>query len=120
MSAPGPAEERGTTTLADVVVEKIAAAAAGEVPRVGGLRRHLAGRAVGRSQVRADVDLDGAVAALRLELAVEFPAPVRPVTREVRRHVVARVLELCDVTVDHVDITVADLPLPPTDLRRVR
>ena len=115
-----PAEERGTTTLADVVVEKVAAAAAAEVRAAHGLRRHLVGKAIGRPTVRADVDLDGSVASLRLDLAVEYPSPVRPVTRDVRTHVTARVRELCDVTVDHIDITVAALPRPTTTVRRVR
>ncbi|MHA3705100.1 Asp23/Gls24 family envelope stress response protein [Jatrophihabitans sp. YIM 134969] len=115
-----PVEQRGTTTLADAVVEKIAATAATEVDGAQGLRRHLAGRAVGSPAVRADVDLDGSVAALRLQIAVEFPKPVRTVTRDVRAHVVARVRELCDVTVDHVDITVAALPRPEQESRRVQ
>lgn len=119
-TALAPAEERGTTTLADVVVERVAAAAAAEVQAAYGLRRHLVGKAVGRPAVRADVDLDGSVASLTLALAVEYPAPVRPVTRDVRTHVTARVRELCDVTVDHIDITVASLPRPTATVRRVR
>ena len=116
----GTVEHRGTTTLADRVVEKIAAQAATEVDHATGLRRSLAGRDVGRSTVRAHVDLDGGVAALRLDLAVAFPAPVRVVTRAVRAHVTTRVGQLCDLTVDHVDITVAALPRPDVDRRRVR
>lgn len=112
--------DRGTTTVADRVVEKVAARAAAEVDHATGLRRSLAGRSLGSRAVRADVVIDGSVAALRLELAVVFPAPVRPVTRAVRRHVTARVGDLCDLTVDHVDITVRALPRPNTERSRVQ
>jgi len=60
--APGGAVdtgERGVTTLADKVVEKIAARAAVEVDHAVGLRRHLDGRDVGQPAVRAHAAVDG-------------------------------------------------------------
>lgn len=115
-----PPEERGTTTVADVVVERTAAQVAREVGAATGLRRHVAGRGFGRPAVRAHAEVDGAVTSLRLDLGVQFPAPVRQVTREVRTHVVDRVSQWCGMRVDHVDITVAALPRPTADERRVR
>ena len=115
-----PPEERGTTTVADVVVERTAAEVAREVGAATGLRRHLAGRAIGSPVVRAHADVDGGVTSLRLDLGVEFPAPVRQVTRAVRTQVVDRVSQWCGMRVDHVDITVAALPRPTVDERRVR
>jgi uncharacterized alkaline shock family protein YloU len=119
-ASPVAPEHRGTTTVADVVVEKTAAHAAREVSRAAGLRRQLAGRGFGTPTVRAHADVDGAVTTLRLELGVEFPAPVRQVTRAVRSHVTDRVSVWCGMRVDHVDITVAALPRPTVDTRRVR
>jgi uncharacterized alkaline shock family protein YloU len=117
----GPVDpaDRGRTVVADRVVAKIAAQAATEVEHAAGLRRSLAGRAVGDPRVRAQADVDGHVTALRLEVAVDFPAPVRQVTRAVRQRVTERVSTLAGMTVDHVDITVAALRRKPVDVRRV-
>lgn len=114
------AEERGRTTIADRVVAKVAAQAASEVEHAAGLRRSLVGRTLGAPRVRAAVDVDGRVAAVKLDLAVDYPSPVRRVTRDVRRHVTERVATLCGMQVDHVDITVASLRRPPVDEQRRR
>jgi uncharacterized alkaline shock family protein YloU len=112
--------ERGNTTLADKVVEKIAAHAATEVEHASGLRRHVAGRELGTRSVRASATLDGHVAVLRLELAVDYPTPVKTVTRTVRAHVARTVEQLCGLRVDHLDITVAALRRPDTERSRVQ
>jgi uncharacterized alkaline shock family protein YloU len=101
--------ERGRTVLAPGVVEKIAAQAALEIGDISGLRRRVAGRMVSDERVRAEADLDGQVVAVRLQLAVAFPAPLLQLTREVRQHVTTRIQALCGLRVDHVDITVAAL-----------
>lgn len=111
--------DRGRTTVADRVVAKVAAQAATEVQHAAGLRRSLAGRSLGRPQVRATAVVNGHVTTLRLELAVDYPAPVRQVTRAVRRQVVTRVGEYCGMVVDHVDITVAALRRASVEQRRV-
>ena len=110
--------DRGVTTIADRVVEKIAAAAAAEVPHVVGLRRRLVGRDFGTAAVRAGAQLDGSVGVLTLDLGVEYPAPVRATTRQVRAHVLERVESLCAVRLDHVDITVAMLRRPEASTKR--
>ncbi|MHA3705061.1 Asp23/Gls24 family envelope stress response protein [Jatrophihabitans sp. YIM 134969] len=112
-------DDRGRTTIADRVVEKIAAQAAVEVDHAAGLRRSLAGRSLGSPRVRATAEVDGRVAALRLDLAVDYPAPVRQVTRAVRQRVTEQVATLAGMRVDHVDITVAALRRPPVERRRV-
>ncbi len=101
--------ERGRTVLAPLVVEKIAAQAATEIGGISGLRRHIAGRAVGDEQVRAEADLDGQVVGVRLQLAAAFPVPLLELTRQVRQHVTAQIQTLCDLRVDHIDITVVAL-----------
>jgi uncharacterized alkaline shock family protein YloU len=100
---------RGRTVLAPLVVEKIAAQAATEIGGISGSRRRIAGRAAGSERVRAEADLDGQVAAVRLQLAAAFPAPLLELTRQVRQHVTEQIQTLCSLRVDHVDITVAAL-----------
>ena len=107
------------TTLAPRVVEKIAARAAGEVEHVFGLSRTLAGRTLGAERVRADADLDGHVAVLRIEFGAGFPAPLLPLTRAVREHVTDKVQTLCGLHVDHIDVTVAELRHPRAERKRV-
>ena len=119
-SVPVVAEERGRTTVADRVIEKITAAAATEVTQADGLRRRIVGRDIGSRRARVSAVVDGSVAALNVELAVQYPASVRQVTREVRTHVIERVGRLCELRVDHVDITVAVLPRRNDESRRVR
>lgn len=96
---PEPAD-RGLLEIAPPVAEKIACRAATEVEGTGG-------------RVRADADLASGRASIRLELGVEYPRPVGTVAAEVRRRVTSRVNELTGLTVEAVDITVAELPPPP-------
>ena len=113
-------DDRGTTTLADRVVEKIAARAATDVPHALGLTRRAVGREFGRPSVRAHAQIDGDVASLQLELAVQYPASARATTRGVREHVADRVTMLCGLTVDHIDITVAVLRRVDQGRKRVQ
>lgn len=114
------AGERGVTVLAPRVVEKIAAQAAGEIEQVFGLPRRLAAHEGGPRQVRADAELDGQIAAVRLQIAAAFPGRLVPLTRQVREHVIARIQTLCGLRVDHVDITVAALRRDGDQRRRVQ
>jgi uncharacterized alkaline shock family protein YloU len=120
---PADRAERGRTDISTRVVEKIAAQAAGEVPHVGGLRRRLAGQGVGAALVRCTAEIDGGIVALQLELAVDYGRSIRAVTRAARAHVIAAVQRLCDLRVDHLDITVSLLRRPkgpPGQLQRQR
>ncbi|MGD0555214.1 MAG: Asp23/Gls24 family envelope stress response protein [Streptosporangiaceae bacterium] len=112
--------ERGRTVLAPQVVDKIAAQAATEIDGISGLQRRIAGRSVGSERVRAESDLDGQVVAVRLQLAVAFPAPLLELTRRVRQHVTGQIQTLCSLQVDHVDITVAALRADASQRRRVQ
>lgn len=113
-------EIRGVTTLADRVVEKIAARAATEVPHCTGVPRAVAGISTGRPAVQADAVIDGALARVSLRLGVEYPAPVTATTRRVRGHVVEAVQRMCGVKVDHLDITVAAVTRPVRKEQRVQ
>lgn len=112
-----PAGQRGRTELADRVVHKIAARAAGEVPGVlGGLadpsRRSRAPQVSGHLR-------DGR-ASLRLILGCDYPAPVAEITRRVRERVTSRLAELADVAIADLDIVVDALGEPQVPYRRLR
>ena len=116
--------ERGATTVADRVVAAVAGRAAAEVPGVGGAARRVLGVAVdtaGPDRVpHVDVTVAGETVALDIRLSVAYPAPVRAVTEQVRRHVAERVETLVGKKVGVVDITVVALPLPEAPGRVVR
>ncbi|MER5322192.1 Asp23/Gls24 family envelope stress response protein [Streptosporangium roseum] len=97
-----PAERRGKTDIAERVVSRIAARAAREVARVLEVRER--GPLTFGERTRAT--LDGDLTVLRLDVSVEYPAPLRQVTEAVRRHVADRVSVLTGLHVDHVDIDV--------------
>ena len=113
-------EDRGRTTLADRVIRKVAIQAALEIRHCAGVDRTALGVKVGRASVNAAAVTDGAITGLSLTLAVEYPAPIIATTREIRSRVQQRVQTLCGLAVDHIDITVADLPYPDRKKGRVR
>ncbi len=102
---PAPAD-RGTLEIAETVAEKIARRVASELEGVGG-------------QVRADADLGAGRVTLELELGVEYPRPVGTVAADVQRRVASRVQELSGLTVEAIDVTVSELPVPPRRARRL-
>ncbi len=109
---PAP-EQRGRTAIADRVVARVAARAVAEVEQTGGAARQLIGVAIGREtgegMARVSARIDGHLAMIEMRLSLTYPAPVRALTREVRRHVVERVTGLTGLEVRHVDIEVARL-----------
>lgn len=110
---------RGSMTIADRVVEKIAQVAAGEVERASGIPRGLLGTTFGRptatTRPRASAKVDVSTVSLKLSVSVEYPAPVRDVAAEVRERVARRVYELTGLKVTEIDVTV---PLFLTDRPR--
>jgi uncharacterized alkaline shock family protein YloU len=66
---------------------------------------------------KTSVRIDGAVALIRLELSVRWPASIPAVTEQVRQHVKQRVSALTGLQVAEVTIKVTDLvtslPKPP-------
>jgi uncharacterized alkaline shock family protein YloU len=115
-----PAARRGSTEIADRVVERIAARAAAEVDDAHGPARRLLGlRVPGVAAPKVTVQIDGHLATVRLALSVRYPAPIRQVTRQVREHVMTRVGELTGLDVRHVDIDIPAL-ITPDRGRRVQ
>lgn len=121
-AAPGPTEldRRGRTTVADRVVEKIAARAALEVPHCVRPERRIADRVPGHSPLGATAQTDGAITGLSLSVAIAYPAPIVTTTRAIRVHVEQAVRTLCGMTVDHVDITVVGMSRRSPERRRVQ
>ncbi|MFE7358070.1 Asp23/Gls24 family envelope stress response protein [Streptomyces sp. NPDC057543] len=119
------AGSRGRTTIADAVVEKIAALAARDVPGVhamgsgmartfGAVRDRVPGgggsaRSVTRG-VKAEV---GEVqTALDLELVVEYGFAIVDLASEVRENVISAVERMTGLEVVEVNIEVGDVALP--------
>ncbi|MER6061119.1 MULTISPECIES: Asp23/Gls24 family envelope stress response protein [unclassified Streptomyces] len=113
---------RGRTTIADGVVEKIAALAARDVVGVhalgSGLARTLGAvrdRVPGGSKsvtrgVKAEV---GEVqTALDLEIVVDYGVSIGDVARDVRENVIAAVERMTGLEVVEVNIAVSDVKLP--------
>ncbi len=120
-----PAATRGRTTIADVVVVKIAGMAAREVPGVyemgGGLSRTLGavrdrvpgGRPnVGRG---VKVEVGERQTALDLDLVVEYGVPISEVARDVRENVITAVERVTGLEVVEVNIAIGDVHLPDED-----
>ncbi|CAM5416814.1 Asp23/Gls24 family envelope stress response protein [Streptomyces avidinii] len=116
--------ERGRTTIADGVVEKIAGLAAREVVGVhamgsgsglsrtfGAVRDRVPGGKAGVSRgVKAEV---GEVqTALDLEIVVEYGVSIRDVARAVRENVISAVERMTGLEVVEVNIAVSDVKLP--------
>jgi uncharacterized alkaline shock family protein YloU len=110
LTVPG---QRGRTIIADRVVTKIATQAVAEVGQTGGAARQLIGLTVGRQTgegpARVSVRVNGNLVMIQMRLSLAYPAPVRSLTREVRRHVMEQVTALTGLEVRHVDIEVARL-----------
>lgn len=120
--ASEPAATRGKTSIADVVVVKIAGMAAREIPGVfdmgGGLSRTLGavrdrvpgGRPnVGRG---VKVEVGERQTAIDLDLVVEYGVPITDVARDVRENVIAAVERITGLEVVEVNVTVNDVHLP--------
>jgi uncharacterized alkaline shock family protein YloU len=118
-----PPFERGATTIAPIVFERIAARAAAEVPGVEGevhtgLGRFLPWTSGTPAEASAEVDDGGVV--LDLAFNVAYPEPVRQVTERVRRHIIDRVGSLTGRRVRGINVTVPDLVVPERRRNRVR
>ncbi|WP_432107805.1 DUF6286 domain-containing Asp23/Gls24 family envelope stress response protein [Streptomyces sp. AA1529] len=95
------AARRGTTTVADKVVRKIAERAAGEA---------LPGPAAGRASGSASVH--GRRASVALRLPLPYPAPLSDTARRVQSHVTDRTRELTGLGVAPARLTVTRLTVP--------
>ncbi|MFJ5264769.1 Asp23/Gls24 family envelope stress response protein [Streptomyces sp. NPDC088387] len=120
-----PAADRGRTSIADVVVVKVAGIAAREIPGVydmgGGLSRTIGavrdrvpgGRPnVGRG---VKVEVGERQTAIDLDLVVEYGVPITDVARDVRENVISAVERITGLDVVEVNVTINDVHLPEDD-----
>jgi len=114
---------RGETTIAPLVVEKIASAAASEVEGVGGVVRTGLGRllpwvADDSPSPHAAADVHEDTVAVDLSVNVRYPEPVGRVSGIVRDRVIERLAELAGLTATEVNIVVDELVVERRDDRR--
>jgi uncharacterized alkaline shock family protein YloU len=119
-AAPG---SRGRTTIADVVVEKIAGMAARDVPGVyalgsgfarsmGSVRERMPGGS-GKSATRGiSVEVGELQAAIDLEIVVDYGVSITDVAAAVREDVISAVERMAGREVVEVNIAVSDVKLP--------
>jgi uncharacterized alkaline shock family protein YloU len=114
--------EQGKTTIADVVVSKIAGIGPREVPGVhelvtqgvGGAVSGLAQRVTGadtRSQ-GVNVEVGEREAAIDLRLTVDYGVSIPQVAEAVRRNIMSRLEAMTGLIVKEVNIDVTDLYFP--------
>jgi len=114
--------ERGSTTISDTVVSKVAGIAALEVEGIqmgGGTARAVSGfwdsvtGGGGGHQARGvSVEVGEQEAAVELSMAVEYGKPIPQLSEAVRNNVISRVESLTGLRVVEVNITVNDVLLP--------
>ena len=116
---------QGTTTIADDVVQKIAGLAAREVSGVhalgGGaaramsaLRERIPGASASAGQ-GVSVEVGEKLAAVDLQLVVEYGVGIADLSRAVRRNVITALERMTGLEVVEVNIHIHDLHLPEED-----
>ncbi len=113
---------RGSTTVSDAVVAKVAGVAAQEVEKVqmgggataavGGFLGSVTGSAGAGLTRGVSVEVGTEEAAVDLTLAIEYGAQIPQTAQAVRRNVINRVENLTGLRVTEVNITVTDVPVP--------
>jgi len=118
---------QGVTTIADTVVQKIAAVATRDVTGVydlgggGGAAKAFSvirERIPGSSSISGQgvsVEVGERQAAIDLDLVVEFGATIPELSKAVRRNVISSVERMTGLEVTEVNVTVNDVHLPSDD-----
>lgn len=113
--------DRGITSIADEVVEKITGIAVRSVPGVydlgGDVARVFAavreriglGSAAEETDRGISVKLDGALARVDITLVIEYGFAVHPVTAQVRTNVISAIEKMLGLQVTEVNIVVDDV-----------
>ncbi|MFD8981713.1 Asp23/Gls24 family envelope stress response protein [Streptomyces sp. NPDC059564] len=123
---PGKAPaDRGRTSIADGVVEKIAGLAAREVAGVhamgsgsglsrtfGAVRDRVPGGSKSAVSRGVKAEVGEVQTALDLEIVVDYGVSIREVARAVRENVISAVERMTSLEVVEVNIAVSDVKLP--------
>lgn len=116
--------DRGSLTIDDRVVERVAGYAVTLVDGASAAPRRLLGISVGgaRPDTEASVQarVDGRAASISATIAVAWPHSVRAVTRRLRETVREDVARMTGVQVAHIDIDVVSFAVPGPPVRRVQ
>ncbi|WP_329274551.1 DUF6286 domain-containing Asp23/Gls24 family envelope stress response protein [Streptomyces sp. NBC_01451] len=109
------AAQRGTTTVSERAVRRIAERATAEaLPSQDGARTTDTARTTGTARTtRAAASVRGRRADLSLAVSLPYPAPLADTVRDVQRHVVERTRELTGLDVPAARVSVTSLT-PPT------
>ncbi|PXX60893.1 putative alkaline shock family protein YloU [Nocardia tenerifensis] len=116
------ASDQGTTTIADIVVQKVAGLAAREVRGVhdlgggaarafGAIRDRIPGASASVGQ-GVSVEVGETQAAVDLELVVEYGVAIADLARAVRRNVINAIEQMTGLDVVEVNINVNDVYIP--------
>lgn len=114
-------DDRGTTTIDDSVVAKIASLATREVSgvasmggSVSGAVAEVVGRIRGSEHATSGVGVEVGTrqAAVDLTITVQYPATITEVASSVRDNVIDRIEKLTGLEVVEVNIAVTDLAFP--------
>ncbi|WP_410567566.1 Asp23/Gls24 family envelope stress response protein [Amycolatopsis sp. cmx-4-61] len=117
------APDRGTLTIAEQAVQRLAAHAARELDDVGGTAGRFLGVSLGAEDLdrsaRVTAHVTGSEVTLDIRLSITYPASVTRTTERAREHLERRVEELTGLVVTRVDITVTALRTTVAQRRRV-
>jgi uncharacterized alkaline shock family protein YloU len=120
----GDPADRGSLTVADRVVARVAGYAVTLVDGASAAPRRVLGVSVGTSsddrEASVNARVDGQVATVEASVAIGWPASVRTVATRLRQQVRADVERITGVRVDHVDLDVVSLTAPTSKRRRVQ
>jgi uncharacterized alkaline shock family protein YloU len=118
---PAAPEDRGALDIHPTVLRKIVEHAADQVPGTLRHERRLAGIDVGEAGASARITpgmTDPSVLDVRLEITLQYPAPVRTVVDAVRAHVREELVRIAGHRVRTMVVTVAGLrPARPAAAR---
>lgn len=116
--------ERGTTSIDDAVVAKIAAIAAREIDGVAelggtlsGALSNVVGRIRGQDHATAGVGVEVGArqAAVDMTCKVLYPASIHEVAESLRQNVIDRIESMTGLEVVEVNVAITDLVFPGED-----
>jgi uncharacterized alkaline shock family protein YloU len=122
-AAPKAGTSRGSTTIADGVVAKIAGIATQDIPGVyalgGGAARALGSirEAVGQKDLTqgVSVEVGQTQVAVDVTLVVEYPHPLQKVADDVRDAIYAAIEDTVGMEVTEVNVAITDIHVPSDD-----
>jgi uncharacterized alkaline shock family protein YloU len=119
----GDAAERGSLTVDDRVVERVAGFAVTRVEGASAAPRRVLGVTVREAkpdtQASVQARVNGSTATIDATVAIAWPDSVAAVAERLRRQVREDVENITGVRVDHVDIDVVSMSVPAARRRRV-